>query len=180
VTRARVPAAIAALVTALLLQATLVAPLSAPLPVSLPAVLVAAVALCDGPGAGVAFGFGCGLIADLGSAHPAGVLALCWLGVGLGCGLLATRRSVRADAVVIAVACAVATLVATLVIGVLPGGAGLPDAARHASYVLPAALVDVLLALLVVPLVRALLRTEQLRAPRPVAVELDVGGVRRG
>ena len=31
----------------------------------------------------MSFGFAAGLVADLGSAHPAGVLALCWLGVGV-------------------------------------------------------------------------------------------------
>ena len=36
-------------------------------------------------------GFSAGLLADLGSHHPAGVLALAWLLLGLGCGLLADR-----------------------------------------------------------------------------------------
>ena len=57
----------------------LVGPLTVPVPVSLPALLVAAVALVDGPGVGMAFGFAAGLLADLGSEHPAGVLALCWM-----------------------------------------------------------------------------------------------------
>jgi hypothetical protein len=67
---------LAALLTALLLQATLVGPLAMSVPVSLPAVLVAAVALVDGPATGMSFGFTVGLFADLGSSHPAGVLAL--------------------------------------------------------------------------------------------------------
>jgi hypothetical protein len=41
-------------------------------------------------------------------------------------------------------------------------------------YALPAALGDVALALAVVPLVRALLRTHTLRAPHPVTRELAV------
>ena len=82
-TRSRIAAALAGILTVLLLQATLVAPVCTPFAVSLPAVLVAAVALVDGPATGISFGFAAGLMADLGSRHPAGVLALCWLGVGL-------------------------------------------------------------------------------------------------
>ena len=105
-TRARVAAALAAILTALLLQATVIAPATVPWPVSLPAVLVAAVALVDGPATGMSFGFAAGLIADLGSHHPAGVLALCWLGVGpavrdAGRPAAALRR----DALIAGVAC---------------------------------------------------------------------------
>jgi hypothetical protein len=118
--RARVAAALAALLTALLLQATLIGPVTMPLPVSLPALLVAAIALVDGPGAGLAFGFAIGLIADLGSEHPAGVLALCWLlDTAVRSGILAT-------------------------------------------------LVDLGMALALVPLVRLFLHSDTLRAPRPV------------
>ncbi len=60
-TRIRALAALAAIITALLLQATLVAPLTMPVPISLPALVVAAVALSDGPGAGLSFGFATGL-----------------------------------------------------------------------------------------------------------------------
>ena len=52
--RSRVIAAVTAMLTAMLLQATLVAPLTLPVPVSLPAVTVVAIALVDGPGAGMA------------------------------------------------------------------------------------------------------------------------------
>ncbi|MEP6851326.1 MAG: hypothetical protein ABJA87_01460 [bacterium] len=81
-------AGLAAIVTVLLLQATVIGPLTVPLPVSLPAVLVAAVGLRAGPAAGIGFGFSAGFLGDLGSDHPAGVLALVWLGVGLTAGVL--------------------------------------------------------------------------------------------
>lgn len=176
-TRARVAAALAAILTALLLQATLVAPLTIPVPVSLPAVLVAAVALVDGPGSGLAFGFATGLLADLGSTHPAGVLALCWMGVGLLCGLAAGRGTVRRDAATAAVICAVASLAATTLLAVVnSGGATVGDGFK---YLVPTGLGDALLALAVVPLVRVFLHTDSLRAPHPVLAELELAG-RRG
>ena len=171
-TRARVAAAVAGLTTALLLQATLVAPVSAPWPVSLPAVLVAVIALVDGPPTGMAFGFATGLTADLGSQHPAGVLALCWLGVGLLCGLLADRRGVRRDALVAGSVCGLASVAATVLFVVVRSPGSLADAITYAA---PAALGDALLALLLIPLVRRMLRTESLRAPHPVYTELTVG-----
>lgn len=168
-TRARVAAAIAALLSALVLQAGLVGPLSGVVPASVPALLVAAVALVDGPGAGVAFGFAAGLITDLGSPHPAGVLAVCWLGVGLLCGRLrAPNARVRHDVVIAAGVCGLATVVSTGLLTLLGAdGATLADAFRYA---LPAVLLDALLAVGVVPLVRVFLRTDRLRAPRPVLV----------
>ena len=169
--RARIAAAIAALLTALLLQATVVGPAALPVPVSLPALLVAAIALIDGPGTGLAFGFAAGLVADLASDHPAGVLALCWLVLGLVCGRAApppdTRyRSRRADALVAAVAVSVTTY-ASLLLLVLLGedGATLASLVRYA---VPTALLDALLSLGVVALVRVFLTSETLRAPRPV------------
>src|ERR1700709_2482824 len=98
-TRGRVAVAAAGIVTALLLQAAVVGPVVSPYAVSLPLVLVAAVGLVDGPATGLGFGFAAGLVADLGSAHPAGVFALVWMGVGLLCGLVADRQSLRRDAV---------------------------------------------------------------------------------
>lgn len=176
-TRARVLAALAAILTALLLQATLVGPLVLPVAASLPAVLVASVALVDGPGAGIAFGFASGLIADLGSAHPAGILALCWLGVGVLCGLAAEHGTVRRDAALAAIVCALAAVCAgLLLVAVHAGGATVAETARTA---VPAGLLDALLALGLVPLVRAFLRTERLRAPQPVLTDLGLGP-RRG
>jgi hypothetical protein len=170
--RARLVAAIAGLLTVLLVQATLVAPVMTPWAVSLPAVLVAAVALVDGPATGMSFGFATGLVADLGSRHPAGVLALCWLGVGLVCGMLADRHSVRRDALIAGVVCALAAAVAILLLTVLHRGGSVGTAF---SALVPTAVGDALLGLGVVPLVRRMLRSDSLRAPHPVYTELLVG-----
>jgi cell shape-determining protein MreD len=166
-TRARVAAALAALITALLLQATVVGPVTVPLPVSLPAVLVAAVALVDGPGTGLALGFATGLIADLGSEHPAGVLAACWLGLGLVCGLCSARHAgVLRDVLVVAAACGAVSVVAAVVLGLVHAVPS--DLDQAVRYGILAGLVDAALALAVVPLVRFALHGETLRAPRPV------------
>jgi rod shape-determining protein MreD len=175
-TRARVLAALAAMLTALLLQATLVAPVASPWLVSLPAVLVAAVALVDGPGSGMSFGFATGLLADLGSQHPAGVLALCWLGVGLLCGLLADRRTLRRDVLTAGFVCGVASIVATGLLVVVNTAASISDAV---VYAVPTALGDALLAIAVLAVVRRMLRTDSLRAAHPVYTELALGS-RRG
>jgi rod shape-determining protein MreD len=172
-TRSRVVAALTAMVTALLLQAALIAPVVTPWPVSLPVVVVAAVALVDGPATGMSFGFATGLIADLGSNHPAGVLALCWLGVGVVCGALAQRRSLRRDAITAGVVCALGTSVASILLVVTHSGATALDAIE---YVIPSALGDGLLALGVVALARRMLRSESLRAPQPAYIELAVTG----
>ena len=150
--------------------------MTSPYPVSLPAVLVAAVALADGPAAGMSFGFAAGLVADLGSHHPAGILALCWLGVGLVCGLVADRRTIRRDAVVIGVVGGLASGVATVFLVITHDGPALSAAVTQLPL---AALGDLVLALAVVPVVRAMLRTSSLRAARPVLTELTIGG-RRG
>lgn len=176
--RGRIFAAIAAIVTALLLQATVVAPVTAPYPVSLPAVLIAAVALMDGAAAGMSMGFAAGLLADLGSHHPAGVLALCWLGVGVVCGTIADRHSLRRDAITAGVVCGLASAAAALLLVLVRSGA---SSVRDAVVYLPAAaLGDVVLAFAVVALVRRMLATEALRTARPVRTELLIGGARRG
>ncbi len=162
-TRSRVLAALTAMLTAMLLQATLVAPLTLPVPVSLPAMTVAAIALVDGPGTGMAYGFAAGLLADLASVHPAGVLALCWLGVGLVCGLAASRASVRRDGAVAAVVCAVGSVAAALLLSLVHA-----DGATSARAILPFAptlVGDALLALAIVPISRAFLRSSSLRSP---------------
>jgi cell shape-determining protein MreD len=164
VTRLRLLAGLTALLTALLLQATVVAPLTMTVPVSLPAVLVGAVALVDGPGTGLALGFAAGLLADLASAHPAGVLALCWMAVGLICGLFAGRAAVPRDAVLSALAAACASLAALSFLGVLHREG--VDVATAAREFLPALLIDTGLALVVVPVVRWFLRNPSLRLER--------------
>jgi rod shape-determining protein MreD len=175
-TRSRVAAAAAGIVTALLLQATLVGPVTAPFPVSLPAVLVAAIALVDGPATGMSFGFAAGLTADLGSHHPAGVLALTWLGIGLLCGTVADRRSLGRDAVTAGLACGLAAAVAALLLVVVrSGGGSVRDAVAYAG---PAMIGDIVLALAVVAVVRRMLHTDSLRAPHPVYTELALGSGR--
>jgi rod shape-determining protein MreD len=172
-TRARVAAASAGIITALLLQATLVAPIAAPWPVSVPAVLVAAVALVDGPGTGMSFGFAAGLTADLGSQHPAGVLALSWLGIGVVCGTFADRRRLRRDALAVGVACGLAAAAAGLLLAITRSrGGALPDVLL---YSVPAALGDAALALIVIAVVRRMLQADSLRAPHPVYTELVLG-----
>jgi cell shape-determining protein MreD len=161
-TAPRIAAALAAVVTALLLQATLVAPAAITAQLSLPAVLVAAVALESGGGTGMVLGFGAGLIADLGSAHTAGLLALCWMGVGVGCGRVAdTRRAAAGQIVLAAGAGTVAGALTTLALTVVgePGGTALA-AARG---LLPSLLGEFVLAALVIPLTRRFLRTDALR-----------------
>jgi rod shape-determining protein MreD len=174
--RPRLAAAIAAIITALLLQASVIGPATLPLAVSLPAVLVAAVALVDGPASGMSFGFATGLIADLGSQHPAGVLAICWLGVGVVCGALADRRSLGRDALVVGIVCALAAVTATVLLVVVRSAGSIADAVKYAA---PTGLGDAVLAIAVVALVRRMLRTDRLRAPHAVYTEL-VLGPRRG
>jgi hypothetical protein len=87
-TAPRWAAGLATLITAMLLQATLIGPLFVPLPASLPLVVIASIALLTGPSTGITLGFAGGLLVDLGSQHPVGVLALTWLGAGLAAGVL--------------------------------------------------------------------------------------------
>ena len=143
------------------------------MPLSLPAVLVAAAALVEGPTTGMAFGFSLGLVADLGSSHPAGVLALSWLGLGLVCGLAGDRRTVLGDVLIAAVGCALATLFAGLLLAVVHAGGATAWVAVRGT--VPAGVGDALLALAVIPLVRAFLRTDTLRARRALVPELDLG-----
>lgn len=169
--RSRLIAALAGIATALLLQATLIAPVCTPYPVSLPAVLVAAVAFVDGSAAGMSLGFAAGLAADLGSTHPAGVLALCWLAVGLVAGTVADRRSVWRDAFSAAIVCGAGAVAATLLLALVHSGVSAWDAVRFG---LPAGLGDLVLALGLVPLLRTMLHSDSLRAPHPVYTELTV------
>lgn len=172
-TRARVAVAAAGILTALLLQAALVGPVVQPWAISLPLVLVAAVGLVDGPATGLGFGFTCGLVADLGSAHPAGIFALVWMGVGLLCGLVADRQSLRRDAVTAGLLSAVGSSVAVLALAIVTSRAGAWDAVRD---LVPSAIGDVLLAFPVLALVRRMLHTDALRKPAPVYTELIGAG----
>lgn len=169
-TRTRALAALAAILTALLLQATVIGPVTLPVAVSLPAVLVAAVALVDGPGTGLSIGFVTGLLADLGSDHPAGVLALCWMGAGLLCGCAAGVRSVRVDAAFAAIVCALASLLGEGLLAVAGSGTVSPGSAI--VQLVPVALGDAVLALALVPAARAMLRNDALRPRRAPAPDL--------
>ncbi|MGI8677964.1 MAG: hypothetical protein ACR2LX_04595 [Jatrophihabitans sp.] len=173
--RSRVAAALAGILTALLLQATLVAPAFAPFAISLPAVVVAAVALVDGPATGMSFGFAAGLMADLGSRHPAGVLALCWLAIGLGCGAIADRRSLRRDALTVGIVCGLASTAVTLMLALVHRGGTVWVALGD---LVPTTLISTVLALAVVALVRRMLHSDTLRAPHAVYTELAVGANR--
>lgn len=159
----RAVAAFAAIITALLLQATVIGPLGFTASASLPAVFVAAVALESGPGTGIALGFAAGLITDLGSAHPAGTLALCWLALGLGCGMVAdSYRALPAQMAVAGLSATGIGVLATLLLTVL----GAPGAtAAGALRGLPGSLVgDLVFAAALVPITRRILRSQLLRS----------------
>jgi len=172
VTISRVAMACAGVLTVLLLQATVIGPLTFPVPVSLPVLLVIVVGVYAGPGMGLGFGFATGLLADLGSDHPAGVQALCWMAGGLVAGIvggLATERGYRTRGVAL-FAAGLAALTSWLVVLLLS------ILGSHAATVwlafrdlIPIALTDSLLGLLVVPTVRSMLRMQGIRGPRPVA-----------
>jgi rod shape-determining protein MreD len=176
-TRTRALAALAAILTALLLQATVIGPVTLPVAVSLPAILVAAVALVDGPGAGLSLGFVAGLLADLGSNHPAGILAMCWMGVGLLCGCVGGVRTVRVDAAFAALACTAASLLADGLLAVTRTGSVSVGAAF--AQLIPVALGDAVLALAMVPLARRMLRNDALRPRHAPAPDL-VGSIGHG
>jgi rod shape-determining protein MreD len=171
VTASRIASAVAGVITALLVQATLIGPLTFPVPVSLPALLVIVVGIYAGPGIGMGLGFTTGLLADLGSDHPAGVQALCWLAAGLVAGKLgglATQRGygTRGVAGLAALLGAATSGVLGLMLAIL--GSHAATALLAVRYLIPVGLTDALLGLLVVPLVRSLLRAQGIRSPRPV------------
>jgi cell shape-determining protein MreD len=171
VTASRIALAAAGVITALLVQATLIGPLTFPVPVSLPALLVIVVGIYAGPGIGMGLGFTTGLLADLGSDHPAGVQALCWLSAGLVAGMLgglATQRGygTRGVAGLAALLGAATSGVLGLLLAIL--GSHAATALLAVRYLIPVGLTEALLGLLVVPLVRTLLQAQGIRSPRPV------------
>lgn len=168
-TASRIAAAIAAVLTVLLLQASLIGPLTFPVPVSLPALLVIVAAIYAGPGLGLGLGFVTGLLADLGSDNPAGVQALCWMLAGLVAGMLgglATERGYRTRGVagMAAVLAAGTSVLASLLLAVL--GSHAATAGLAVTDLIPVGLLDALIGLLLVPVVRWLLRSQGVRAPR--------------
>jgi rod shape-determining protein MreD len=166
----RVALACAGLLTTLLLQATLIGPLTFPAPVSLPVLMIVVVGIYAGPGVGLGLGFATGLLADLGSDHPAGVQALCWMTAGLVAGMvggLTIQRGWRSRGIA-AIAAGLAALTSALVTVMLAilgsHGASVWLAVRDLA---PVGLSDALLGLVLVPAVRGLLRSQGIRAPRP-------------
>lgn len=165
----RIALAIASVLTMLLLQASFIGPLTFPVSVALPAVIVATVGIYAGPGGAMSMGFATGLTADLGSEHPAGVLALCWMGAGLLGGViggLATQRSygTRPIAAMAAGIATLSTFCASLLLVVVGSHAeSLGGAFRD---LIPQTLVHALIGLAVVPVVRSLMRWQGVRSPR--------------
>ncbi|SOD72978.1 rod shape-determining protein MreD [Jatrophihabitans sp. GAS493] len=158
----RLAAAAAAILTALLLQATVIGPISPWVPISLPAVLVAAIGLRCGAGAGISVGFSAGLLADLGSAHPVGVLALTWMGLGIVCAAVAEMlRGRRAQILFVALAAALASSLAAGVL-VIIGTTGAALTSILTGF-LPLLVGDLLLAAIVTPLVNRAASAESLR-----------------
>lgn len=159
---ARVSAAVAVALTALLLQMTLIGPLAPWAPASLPAVVVAAVAITAGPGAGLSMGFSLGLLADLGSAHPVGVLALTWLGLGAAVGRYADPRRARTSAITLAaLGAAVAGIAGELLLALVQSDSiPVPSLPRQ---LIIALVIDAALLVLVLPAARSILG--RLRAP---------------
>lgn len=147
----------ASVLTALLLQTTVLARL--PLPGAAPdllLVLVVAFALVEGPGSGMATGFVTGLLADLGSDHELGRLALAYVVVGYLAGTATGEpdRSVLQPFAVVAV-CATAALLVFSAEGVLLGDPRVTVSAFGRSLV-SAVPYSVALTPIVIPLVEAL------------------------
>jgi cell shape-determining protein MreD len=158
------------MVTALLLQACLVGPLCAPVPVSVPLLVVLIVAFQAGPGAGIGLGFATGLIADLASPQPVGVQALCWLGAGMAAGLVGGlltghRSTPRSVAVAAAGLATLANAAAGCLLALLASHGTSPAAV--AAYLIPASLLNAVLALALVRPVRAILATLGIWAVAP-------------
>lgn len=171
---------LAALLTALLVQATVVSPATMSIPVSVPLVLVLAAAVLAGPSTGIGFGFGAGLLADLASAHPMGLLAFTWLCGGLVAGVfggvltatagdgapsrrtLPRRIALRCDqCLFIGAAAALTSAFAASLNAVL--SAAHDPLTRTLLLCLPAGLLDAALAVLVVPAVAAAVNCAALR-----------------
>lgn len=165
----RIALSIASVLTLLLLQASVVGPLVFPVPASLPVVVVAIVGIYAGPGGAMPLGFALGLLADLGSDHPAGVLALAWMTAGLlggRFGGLVTQRArgVRPVAVMAGMIGTAVTVGATCLLALV--GTHADSLWLAVRDLVPLALIEPVLALLAVHMVRALLRWQGVRSPR--------------
>lgn len=152
----RVLVAGAGIAVAVLLQGTLLARL--PLPGGSPnlvLLLVIAVALAAGPSAGLGCGFAAGLVVDLLSDHPFGLLAVCLALTGFAAGLLEVDpvRGAMRSLVLVALAATGAQLLYAALIGLVTdhGGNALADLPGTVGY-------DVMLSPFVVPVVAAVER----------------------
>ena len=111
-----------AVALAVVLQSSVLARLPLPGgPPNLVLVLVVAVGLAGGASAGLATGFAAGLLTDLLSAHPVGLLALCFALAGFVAGLLEAdvERSVLLPMVVVGLATLAVGLTYLAVLGLL-------------------------------------------------------------
>jgi rod shape-determining protein MreD len=156
VTPGRAAAAAVAVVVAVVLQGTLLARL--PLPGGTPnlvLVVVIAVGLAAGTTAGMSVGFAGGLLTDLLSAHPVGVLALCFALAGFFAGLMETDadRSVLWPLFTVAIGATATFLLYLALLAVLdqPPAGGLGDLASTVLY-------DLMLTPFVIPVVAAVTR----------------------
>lgn len=150
---------------AAVVQGTLVA--RAPLPgggPNLVLVVLVGIALAGGASAGMAAGFGAGMFVDLLSAHPVGVLALCFGSVGFLVGLLDTssERSIFWPVAVTAVAAAGSSLAYAAIMSLLRSG----STSLTLGELPVTVLYDVLLTPFVVPVVAAVSRRLGVEARR--------------
>lgn len=208
----RCAAGLAAVVSAMLVQATLVGPLVYPVPVNLALLVVVGVAVLSGPSTGIALGFGAGLLADLTSHHPVGLLAATWLGAGIVAGIVgglvldpgqanrAANRSrrrrghrsrPRADPFgtppggmshwraqglltgIIAVSATGCAMLALDVIGALHISAADQAGAGALLLLIPAGLIDAMLAVPLLALIRLMLASPALRPAVPIRLSAD-------
>jgi len=143
---------------ALLVQTVVLARMPLPAgPPSLLVVVVLALALAGGPALGMSGGFAVGLLADLLSQHPLGLLAavLCLTGAAAGRGSAAAQRSVPLALLFVALGAGAATtayrvLLAALTPADVDWGGLAAEVGTVVSY-------DVVLAVFVVPAISAIL-----------------------
>lgn len=140
-----------AVAVAVVLQSSVLARLPLPGgPPNLVLVLVVAVGLAGGASAGLATGFAAGLLTDLLSAHPLGLLALCFAAAGFVAGLLEAdvERTVLVPMLVVGVGTLAVGLAYLAVLGLLGR-----EAADGVAGLVGTAAYDVMLTPFVVPLV---------------------------
>ena len=146
-------------VAAVVLQTALIARVQLPYGrPDLVLVVVVAIALVGGAGMGMSAGFAAGLLVDLLSDYPAGMLALvlCLAGFGCGLGRAAAKRGVLVPLLVVAAA-AVGTRLGYAALLAIVGSPRLDW--RVALAALPGSVTyDLVLAVFVVPVVAAMYR----------------------